>query len=203
MTPTLRNTVLIVVLALVAPSVAAQTVPPGNPWNRGTTLNVFVGANRASSELGPAAGGALGWELWPWLGVEGSAGWLDRPGRAHAFAAELKALVGLPRLRPVVPFVEGGVGLYRATFDRAAPGIPAFYRGRVRSGTSLSQGLASVTDPSLVVGGGANVYLNRHIAIRPEMEARIVLHDSQRHVVTSMAVRFAYHFEEHPITPAR
>jgi len=43
--------------------------------------------------------------------------------------------------------------------------------------------------------------VSRHIAIRPEVETRIVPADAGTFAVTAIAVRFAYHFEDHPITP--
>jgi hypothetical protein len=57
------------------------------------------------------------------------------------------------------------------------------------------------TDPSLVGGGGVNVYVSRHWTIRPEIVATAVLRNSRSFVVTAGAVRLAYHVEEHPVTP--
>ncbi len=109
---------LIVLLVLSLRGVAfAQIAPPPNEWSHGTTLNVFAGAASASSETGPLLGGAVGWEVIRWFALEGSGARLDRPNGADAFAAELKAIVGLPGAHAIVPFVEGGVGLYRASFD--------------------------------------------------------------------------------------
>jgi hypothetical protein len=59
------------------------------------------------------------------------------------------------------------------------------------------------TDPSLVAGGGVNIHINRHLAIRPDLETTFVLRDGRNHTVTSVAVQAVYHFEEHPVTPRR
>jgi hypothetical protein len=59
------------------------------------------------------------------------------------------------------------------------------------------------TDPALVLGGGVNVFFNRHIAVRPDLEAMVVMRDSHRYVVTTAAIHLAFHFEDHPVTPAR
>lgn len=194
---------LVVVLTLWASGGAsAQTPQAPVPLSRGTTVNVFGGAASASSEIGPLGGVAFGWEVTPRLTVEGSASWLDRHRGAKAFAAELKALVNLVPGRSVVPFLQGGVGLYRATFDPSKGEPPDFYGGRVTA-NPVGTTTATFTDPSFVVGGGVNMFMTRHLAIRPDIDAKIVRNHSQRYVVTAVSVHLAYHFEDHPITPSR
>src|SRR5262245_19816984 len=73
----------------------AQTNPSQSPWTHGTTVNVFAGAASASSDTGPLAGMALGWEVTRWVTVEGTGSWLNRRQGAEAFAADLKALVNV------------------------------------------------------------------------------------------------------------
>jgi hypothetical protein len=179
--------------------VAAQTTPPGNAWSHGTTVDVFAGVAAASSRGSALAGGAAGWEITPRLGLEGRMAWLDRPGRAEAFAAALTARANLTNARPAVLFVKGGVGLYRASFEAADGNMPDFYRRRLGPGFGMTH---TFTDPSFVVGGGVNVFTSRHWAIRPEIEAIVVRRQSRSHVVTAVTMGVAYHFEEHPVTPA-
>jgi hypothetical protein len=137
------------------------------------------------------------------VGVEGSGAWLNQRRGAHAFTADLKALVNLAAGRhPVVPFLEGGVGLYRASFDPSQRTLPDFYQGRT-SGNGLGLKRITFTDPSFIVGGGVNLFMTRHVSIRPDVEAKIVRRDSRSHVATAISVRLAYHFEDHPITPGR
>ncbi len=62
---------------------------------------------------------------------------------------------------------------------------------------------STFTDPSFILGGGMNIFVTRHIAIRPDVEAMIVRRDSHNYVVTAVVVHIAYHFENHPITPTR
>jgi hypothetical protein len=166
----------LIALAL-AGSASAQT--SGNEWAHGTTLNVFVGAGVDASETNPVGGGSVGWELWPNLAIEGSGYWFHRDSGDDAFAAALKAQVGLMAGRSAVPFLEAGVGLY---------------------GTPLDSGMS--TDPSFLFGGGVNVYLTRQIVLRPAVEIMVVRRASQTDVVPVAAISFAYHFEDHPITPA-
>jgi hypothetical protein len=168
-------------------------------------LNVFAGAGIDSEETGFLAGGSLGWELTPTFGIEGTGYWLDRGAGAEGFAAALRALVGLGGSRPVVPFVEAGVGLYRATYDPAQSTIPEFYQIRIDEEAQGGPLRASYTftDPSFAFGGGLNVFVSRHIAIRPDVETMIVWHDSDAYFITAIAVRLTYHFESHPVTPSR
>ena len=57
------------------------------------------------------------------------------------------------------------------------------------------------TDPSFILGGGVNLFVTRHVALRPDVEAKLVRRNSQNYVVTAVSVHLAYHFEDHPMTP--
>lgn len=188
---------------LVSMPAAAQSVPAGADWTHGTTLNLFAGAATDSSNTGPFAGGGVGWEIKPSLAVEGSMGWIDRPGHdTSAYTAGLKALFSFPKAGDVVPFLTGGVGLYRASFGLGSE-MPEFYSRRVSTSDLGQPGPYTFTDPAYIFGGGLNVYLNRHLAIRPDVEVMWIRGDSESFFVTGIAVHFAYHFENHPVTPAR
>ncbi len=171
---------LAVVLAFVT-AAAAQTRPIRHTWSHGTMLTVLAGAARDGSHMNALAGTGIGWEVVPWFGLEGNGTWFDRGARGEAFAADIRALVGLPRAGAVVPFVSGGVGLYRTTFQRAR----------------------AVTDPSIVAGAGVNLFVTSHAALRPEVATTFVIGDIRTHAVTAFGLRMTYHFEDHPITPSR
>jgi hypothetical protein len=171
-------------------------------WSHGTMLSVSAGGSFDGSQAGPLAGASLGWEVLPWFGLEGSGAWLDRGTRATAFAADMKALFGLTRPAPLVPFVAAGVGLYRTSFDRAFSPMPAFYGRRMAQATAMNTSV-TFTDPSVVVGGGLNIFVTQHAALRPAVETAFVIGDLRNYAVTTVAVRMTYHFEDHPITPSR
>jgi hypothetical protein len=199
-----RATFLALVAFLVlamSTTASTQPVPPGNEWSHGTTLNAFVGMASASSNSGPLAGGAAGWEITPRFGLEGSVAWLDRPTSASAFAADLTAHVSPLRPRTAVPFLKGGVGLYRTSFDSSRDVMPGFYSRRMAALGSAFRTRHAFTDPSFVVGAGVNVFPTRHFAMRPEIEAIIVMRSSQTYVVTTVTMHVAYHFEDHPVSP--
>lgn len=192
----------IVVLVFSVPG-AAQTVPRGNEWSHGTTLNISGGVATDSAATRPFAGTSVGWEITPAIAIEGSGYWLDRSSGADGFAAALKVQTGLIVPHTAVPFLEAGVGLYRASFDPVTSLIPDFYRRRMAAIASRPGATNTFTDPSLILGGGLNIFVTRHVAIRPDIETMIVRRDSQNHVVTAVAVHMAYHFESHPVTPTR
>jgi hypothetical protein len=187
----------LVMLALSAPA-SAQLLHQSHDWNHGTTLNLFAGAGTDPAGTQPLLGTSHGWEITPSIGIEGSGYWFDRSGKSDAFAAALKLQAGVTAPHTVVPFVTAGIGLYRASFDAAAGNIPDFYRRRIAMHGDGPGIMSTFTDPSFVFGGGLNVFVTRHVAIRPDVETMIVVRDSASHVVTAVAVHLAYHFENPP-----
>jgi hypothetical protein len=184
----------------VSVPVAAQSIPPGADWTRGTTINLFAGASTDSSTTGPYLGGGIGWEIKPTFAIEGTMGWIDRPGGdTSAYNAGLMAQFSLPGPR-LAPFVAGGFGLYRASFG-AGSEMPEFYSRRI-SAPDLARPW-TFTDPAFIFGGGVNIFLSRHLAIRPNVDVMMVFDDSHDYWVTGVAVHVAYHFEDHPVTPFR
>jgi hypothetical protein len=184
----------LVMLALSMNASAQQAAPPEG--EHATTLNVFAGAGTDSSETGLVAGMAMGWDATRLLALEGSGSWLDRGDGADAFSAAVKLQARLRTARPVIPFVEGGFGMYRAWFDPGSTVIPEFYQDRI---TATDR---TVTDPAFVFGGGVSLFASRRISIRPEAETMLVRSGGQNYFVTTFAARFVYHFEDRPITPA-
>ena len=88
------------------------------------------------------------------------------------------------------------------SFDSSRGALPGFYQGRM-PGNGANVTHMTFTDPSFIVGGGVHLFVTRHVAIRPDVEAKFVRRDSQNYVVTAFSVHLAYHFEDHPITPSR
>jgi hypothetical protein len=182
---------------------AAQALPPPD-WERGTTMTGFAAVASDSAGHGPLFGGAIGWEVTPRLAVEGSGAWLSFGDAASAFAGDLTVRTRLWGRRHVDPFVEAGVGLYRANYDTRHPAdIPAFYNRRLPAELPAELTVRTFTDPTLVVGTGVNLYLHRHLALRPDVGATIVMRDGRRHVVTTVGMHAVVHFEDHPVTPRR
>ena len=175
-------------------------IPADHAWSHGSTLNVFGGGAATSGDYAAAAGGACGWELTPRFALEGSGTWLDWGQQSHAFAAMLTTRVAVLTPHPVVPFLAAGMGVYHATFGRFDAAMPRFYRHRMAGFASGPGRMMAFTDPSLVGGGGFDVFLSRHWTIRPEVMANVVLRDSYSFVATTGVVRLGYHFEDHPVT---
>jgi len=185
----------------VVSAATAQTVP-SHLWSHGTTINLFTGVATASSNPGMTAGGAAGWEVTRLFGIEGLAEWLDRPQGEEGFAVSLTGQMNLTGARPIVPFVKGGVGFYRAIFDSTATEIPDFYRDRLGTAAPLET-RQTFTDPSFVIGGGVQVFVSRHWAIRPDAGLTIVKDHGASYLIPGVSVHAAYHFEDHPVTPSR
>jgi outer membrane protein with beta-barrel domain len=199
MNATNRRPVLIFVF-LLASSIAAtaQSVPPGNTWSRGTTIDIFAGGASASGDVGPVAGGAAGWELTRWLGVDGNLAWLKTFGDAEAFTTSLNARAHLLTDRAMSPYVRAGFGLYRTSFSSASVDVPDFYRRRTADASPGFDSSYRFTDPAWIFGAGLTLFRSRHVAIHPAAEAIVVRRDAQNYVVTSVTVHVSYHFELHP-----
>ena len=182
-----------------ASDVRAQANDVNEDWRHGTTLAGFVGAASPFSGVDPAAGLSLGWEMKPWLGVEGRGTWFPAPDGMSAFAVTLGARVAFESARPVLPFASAGVGFYRATFDApASAGMPRFYRRRMGEAGLLGR---TFDDFLVTIGAGTEVFVSRHVAIRPELTVLLVTAPSDVRAIPQFGVHMAYHFESHPITP--
>ena len=200
----MQSRVWTLTLALVlgcAVGASAQAGPTVHDWSDGTSVNLFGGLSAASGDASGLIGGGAGWDVTPRLGLEGRVGWADLPGDAESFAASLTLNANLRRPRPLVPFIKAGVGLYRASFGASAA-APRFYRRRMPDGPAARRSHAFV-DPTLVAGAGLSMYVSRHVSLRPELGATLVLDGSRTHTIATITMHLAYHFEARQVTPAR
>lgn len=194
-----RHVRVAVVAALVLVGCAArassQTLA-GNPWNRGTTLELFAGAANASPGTTGTFGTAVGWEINHFAEIEGVAAWLPERRGAQAFAADLKLLVNLTPPARAVPYLGAGAGMYRGSFDTTRAALPHFYQQRTSDFSSRAR--ATFRDPTVVIAGGANIFMARHLSVRPELGVRLVTNGSDAYKVTTLTFALIYHVEEHP-----
>jgi hypothetical protein len=180
--------------------VLAQPTP--QEWHKGTALSVFGGAASASSGTDGAAGAAIGWEFTPRFTLEGSGLWTA--GRdVEGFSALAGTRINLLPPRGVVPFVVAGLGLYQATLDVDRSETPQFYTRRMRVAIRAGSGGPQQTfrDFATSIGGGIDLYLKQHLALRPDVRVLFVHADGDTRPMGVYGVHLVYHFEEHPITP--
>jgi hypothetical protein len=187
--------VLVIALANGA-DVQAQTRRAVD-WQHGTMLSAFFGAASPSSETSPATGAGVGWEFTRRFAVEGRGIWLGAGRDAEAFGA----LLGI-RFSPVsrassVPFVSAGAGFYRASFG-TVNGMPLFYRQRLEP-----RGRTVFDDFALTFGGGTDIFVAEHVALRPDFTVFLLATGSDVRVVPIYGVQLAYHFEPHSFALAR
>jgi Outer membrane protein beta-barrel domain len=202
-TPTSKISRVVVIAAavLVAASQASAqaTRDTDEDWQHGTTLAGFVGAASPISGVDPAFGLSLGWEVTPRLGLEGRGTWFATPDGVTAFAAAFGARMAFESARPILPFVSAGVGFYRATFEApSSMAMPRFYGRRMGGNGRLSQ---TFDDFLVTIGTGTEVFVSRHVALRPELTVLLVKARSDVRAIPLFGMHMAYHFESHPITP--
>lgn len=194
-------------LAGTAGRLTAQTSPPPPPneYARSTELGVALGVASASAKTGAMLSGIVGWQFTRWVAVEGRGSWFDRGTGADAFAADLSAVLDVVPRQRVTPHVLAGVGFYRASFDSLTSTMTGFYRNRMDAAMFGPMGgtRASFTDPAFRLGGGVDIVTRRNLVLRPEAAALLVHHGSQTEAVGTFGIRFAYRFEDHPVTPSR
>lgn len=181
-------------VALLSASIEAfAQTSRGIEWQPGTTLGGFVGASGTAADTAPAAGTAFGWELTPHFTIEGRGTWLRHNRGLTDFAASINALIPLLRPASVVPFALAGFGMYGATVDSRLPDVPAFYRDRMPSNADRPV----FEDLLLVFGGGADVFVTSHLALRPEVTLYVITTRDDRLTKAVYGVHLAYHFEAH------
>lgn len=189
-------------LAQAQPPLQTSTPLQESPWSRGTIISGFGGITAEPAQTGPLFGGSVGWDLTRRVAIDGSGAWAEFADGADAFSAAIKLRTSLAWWGGTVPFVEAGVGLYRASFESSTGDIPGFYRQRLDEAEATGAA-RTFTDPSLVFGGGLNVGITRTLKLRPDVEVAVVLHDSRSHAVPSFRLHLVYVFEDHPVTPSR
>jgi hypothetical protein len=196
LTRRLRGLASVTALVFVnlAADAAGQTYT-ATEWHRGTLLGGFAGTAVASPETKLFAGTALGWEIAPRLTIEGSGAWVPASDGPTDFVAMLRGIVPVLQVRRTVPFVSGGLGMYRATIDPTSSEVADFYRRRITAGSPRPV----FQDFLVAFGGGADVFATRHIAIRPDVQLLAVIADGDRRWIPVYAVNLVYHFESHAI----
>ena len=177
---------------------AAQTIV--EQWHKGTALALFGGG--ASAKGGPegAVGASIGWEFTPRFTLEGSGLWMPGGG-PDTVSALFGSRVNLLPPRGAVPFVSFGVGMHRAVIAAGRRDVPGFYMRRIGSPGPRMTGERTFDDFVVALGGGVDVYLRRHLALRPDVRVLLVNADAGTRAVAVYGIHLAYHFEEHPITP--
>jgi hypothetical protein len=184
---------LATVALLSAPIEAFAQTSRGIEWQPGTTLGGFVGASGTAADTAPAAGTAFGWELTPHFTIEGRGTWLRHDQGLTDFSASINALIRLLRPRAVVPFALAGFGMYGATVDPRSSDLPAFYRDRIPP----NEGHPVFEDLLLTFGGGIDVFLTSHLALRPEVTMYVITTRDDRLTKAVYGVHLAYRFEAH------
>jgi hypothetical protein len=186
--------VLSVVLCTAAP-VAAQT---SSLSTTGAAVTVFTGGASASSGTDPIAGASIGWELTRSVAVEAQGLWIDSR-QMNVYAAYAGARVTLPLRSNLAPFVAAGAGVQTAIVDPNGPGIPSFYQRRMTIDThaSGSQPDQRFDDPVVVLGGGFDYFVSRHVAFRPDFRVLLASGGGHTRTTTVLAVHVAYHFDDH------
>jgi hypothetical protein len=200
MTTTLfwRSRIVMVVATLllaVAARASAQTAPMD--WRHGTILSGFAGIQATSSDVSPAAGVGLGWEVTRRLSFEGRGTWFNVNEGPSDFTATLATHVALLRPRRAVPFVSAGVGMYRATVNSAWADLPDFYRLRL---SPDAPGNHTFQDFLMTFGGGVNVFVGSHLALRPEANLMLVTTTNDARPVGMYGLQVVYHFEAHTVS---
>jgi hypothetical protein len=94
--------------------------------------------------------------------------------------------------------------VHRAIVEIGSTDVPPFYMRRMGTTNARGPGAGmerTFDDFVIAVGGGVDIYIRQHLALRPDVRALLVRGNSNTRPVTVYGVHLAYHFEDHPITP--
>jgi hypothetical protein len=181
----------VVLAGLLAVPAAAQTSQ--KPRLGTSYISVFGGGARASGNVDPTSGASLGVELRPRLALEGRVHWFNVPGQQAAYATDLGIRYTVAARTFTAPFLSAGVGLYDAYFPRASGTIPSFYRSRM----DAEGGGQAFRDVAWTLGGGADLFVTGHVALRPDAVLLMVTTRRDARVVPVYGIHIAYFFESH------
>ena len=218
----ISTTLLIATFSSVwlATGAAAQAAPSEHH----AAFAVVPGFVSGNSQTGASIGGTVSVDVARWATIEGNGSYLDRGGGADAVALHLSLLAALPTTgRRVSPYVVGGAGIYRASFDLGAPRffgglgqygpgvslcggtgacpygqMPGFYGRRLGAVIipvgNAGFGTRTFTDPAFSAGAGARVELASHLFLRPEARALFVRGGGLTHTLGTFSCAFGYRF---------
>lgn len=176
----------------------AQDRPPAP--ERGTHLDGFVGVGTTDVHTGAVLSGIVGWRVVSGAAAEVRATWLARGTGASAFHADVGGMFNVLNRERVRPFVGGGFGLYRASFDSSASRMSGFYRARLGAGVVGNQSQTFV-DPAFRLSAGVDWRVHTRLSIRPEVSGVFVRRGGRGESIAIVGCRLGYRFEDRPVTP--
>lgn len=185
-------------LAFASTAAAQNDRPPAS--EPGTEIGGIIGAGSNGIHTGPFVAGIAGWRLTNRVHAEARASWLARGAGADAFSADLAGTFRLGLIGQIAPYLAGGFGMYRATFDSRTSPMSAFYE---RRWTAAAPGGTSqtFTDPAFRLSAGIDWRARRGLSIRPEASALFVRRDGRGETIGLFGLRIGYHFEDRVVTP--
>lgn len=217
--------ILITLILTTSAALGSVSVATGQDAGPRTSLAVVSGAAFDSADTGPSVGGAMTVDLTSRFAVEGSATYLNRGTGADALNIQAGVLANLvDGGNRVVPFVAAGAGLYRASFDLAAPrffgglgarfgpgeslcdgagvcpygNMPGFYGSRLGAVSVPPPGTSwptrTFTDPAFHLSAGARIRLTPHVLVRPEVRGLLVAGNRHALGLGSVSVGLGYLF---------
>jgi hypothetical protein len=196
--------IAIAALAMTAliPVNDARAQASTSPWRFGTVLSGFVGS-ASTNGTDPALAASVGWEMTPYFTLEARGLRMTGPD-VRSMAALIGPRFNLLGRRRIVPFVSTAIGVQNASVRVDGTDVPTFYRGRVAaSATSGGRRRQSFDDLGVTVGSGVDVFVTRHVALRPDAQLLLVHASGRSERIGVFGIHLAYHFEEHNVTPFR
>lgn len=176
----------------------AQDRPPAP--ERGTHLDGLVGVGTTDVHTGAVLSGIVGWRVISEAAAEVRGTWLARGTGASAFHADVGGIFNVLNRERVRPFVGGGFGLYRASFDSSASRMSGFYRARLGTGVVGNQSHTFV-DPAFRLSAGVDWRVHARLSIRPEVSGVFVRRGGRGESIAILGCRVGYRFEDRPVTP--
>lgn len=190
-----------------------------------TGLSLVSGAVFDSADTGPSIGGAITLDISRWIAFEGAGTYVNRGDGIDVLNIQGGALANLANVNGrIIPFIAGGVGVYRATVDlgvqrffggaggQFGPGaslcggtgvcpyghLPQFYARRLGAMaapiTVSGWPTRTFTDPAFHVGTGVRWYPTPQVFVRPEFRGLFVVGNGRVQSLGSASCGVGYRF---------
>jgi hypothetical protein len=157
----------------------------------GAELSLFGGAAADGFGLGPSFGWSMAWRPSNRVAIEGSGSWMPTLG-PQGFAALFGPRIYLRTTGRASPYITLEGGLFHASVDPAAGGVPDFYLDRMEPSSPEK----AYNDFVAAAGGGFDMRVKGRIWIRPHARFLVAVDGWRTYSSAIAGVHLSFKFSD-------